>query len=161
MESEKKMTKEEMLRELSIPEDKWIAFTDTAVDIMYDKIKHITKIENTELERLLYFLNEILDEIGYDLIKNAEDFKVIRPDIKKFNGEAFIKKFRVKLEGYGFNINNDLYHFNRKNTKNYGLTVLKGISKFYGFSLKTKIKTKNIDGQRTTMRYYILESVPE
>ncbi len=150
-------TMEDKLIELDIPKNKWPVFTPAAVDVIYEKIKHTIDIKNMEDKRFLYLLNEILNELDYDKIDSIDKFKVFRSDILELDGENFVNNKRDIMENYSIDINKDLYYFARNNKKSYGLTVLRALSKFYGFSTKTKNKTKYVDGERNTFLYYVLE----
>ena len=78
------------LKELCIPEEQWLVFTDLAVDIMYEKFYHANQIKSKEEEGLLYLLNEILGKLGLNYIKEINDFKLDRPVILTLNGEDYI-----------------------------------------------------------------------
>lgn len=150
-------SREEMLTELDIPEEKWDYFTDMSVVIMYQKFKTINTEPESNDERLLFFLNEIYETLGYKRIDNINEFDISRDAIVKLDGEKFIDKYKHKLIQYDINPSNDLNYFTRKATKTYGLSVLKGLTKYYGYNLKNKIKSNTIDGKRYDVRHYYLE----
>ncbi len=62
-----------------------------------------------------------------------------------------------KLIEYDINPGTDLNYFARKGTKTYGLTVLKGLIKYYGYTLENKIKSHTVDGKRYTTRVYYIK----
>jgi hypothetical protein len=147
-------TKEDKLRELGIDDDKHGLFSDFSVDVMYDKFKHIVSINNKQTDGLLYFLNEILVTVGLDCIKKIEDFKILRSTILEFDGEKFVEKYRTQLEDSKIHVNNDLNFLQRKANNSYGFTVLKNITKFFGYSIESKSTHKIVDGKREYTRYY-------
>jgi len=149
-------SKEDKLRELKIPEDKWELFSGASIDVMYDQFRHIYSIHNTKNDRLLYFLNEILTDSKLELIDNIDDFQIDRVVLVNIDGEEFVKKHKTKLEEYGIHLNNDLYYSQRTRHKSYILTVLKGICKYYGYEFQSKVRTKYINNERTDTRYYKL-----
>jgi hypothetical protein len=69
------------LLELDIDESTWSLFSETSVNVLYDKYKHINTINNNKSDRVMFFLNEILAEVGLDCIDNFEYFKINRDDI--------------------------------------------------------------------------------
>jgi hypothetical protein len=98
-------TREEMIKEMGIPSSiafskiinfirlKFIfdqTFTDTTLSYMYQNIKHKKSIKDRENEIFLYFLNEILDECGYDLVDDIDDFRIDRKDLLVMDGEKFV-----------------------------------------------------------------------
>lgn len=149
-------TREDKMVELNIPSDKWIAFTDTAIDFMYDKICNANAIMSKEEERLIYFINKMLIMIGCDRIYRISDFMIDRIDIVKLNGEDFVNQHKEKLIEYGIHINNNLYFLHRKKMKSYGLTVLKGLCKFFGFNLISKNKLITDKEGKHISVYYII-----
>jgi hypothetical protein len=153
----KKKTMEDKLKELDIPKKEWSVFTNSAVDIMYEKVKYMIDITNMKEQRLLYFLNEMLDELGHDKIEKVDNFKIFRSDILQLDSGKFVEERRLRMENYGINVNNNLYYHLRNNNKSYGLTILKGLSKYYGFCVKSKEKNKQVDGKRQISRYYVLK----
>ena len=156
MSNEIQKTKEDMLNELNIPKEKWDYFTDISVSIMYQKIKSMDQNLESNDDRLLYFLNLICDTLKCDRVSNIIDFEISRDVIAKLDGEKYIEKHKHKLIQYNINPGDNLNYFTRKGTKTYGLTVLKGLTKFYGYILKSKIKSQFIDGKRYDTRYYCI-----
>jgi len=153
------ITKEQKLEALGVPKDKWIAFTDTAVEIMYNKFKHTTVIKKTKKDRLLYFLNEILGACSYEYIEDIKDFKLSRTDIIKFNGEKFVQTYKNKFKEWGIRPSNDLAYLSRKNKKVYGLVVLRGVCKFYGYVVTSKLRSKMIKGEKIENRFYYVNEI--
>ena len=151
--------KQDKLTELKIPEDKWELFSAASIDVIYEQFSHMYIKQDTKYKQLLFFLNEILKDSGLEEIDVVEHFKIDRSLILKLNGETFVKKHKKKLEECGIHLGNDLYYLHRNNNKSYGLTVLKGICKFYGYDIKSKIKSKYIENERIDTRYYKIEEV--
>ena len=72
------------------------------------------------------------------------------------DGEKYVDKNRGKLKEYGISTHDHLNYFSRNGTKTYGLTVLKALCKYYGYSLKSKVKSAFTNGNRQTSRYYCI-----
>ena len=103
----------------------------------------------------------MIDELDYDYIESPEQFKIDRDDIIKLDAETYIDNNKDKFNNYGIHLNNDLNYFTRKGAKAYGLTVLKGIAKFYDYDVKSKVRTSYTNDKRTETRYYYLEKVTD
>jgi len=150
-------TREEKLNELGIDTNKHPFFSDVCVDIIYEKFKHTSAIGNKERERLLYILNEILEKLDMDYIKDINEFRVDRSKLMLFNGEDFINNHKELLVKYGIHLNNDLAFNNRNKIKNYGISMVKSVAKFYGYTVKSRIRTIAKDDKRQNVNYYIIE----
>lgn len=150
-------TREDKMIELNIPPDKWIAFTDTAVDFMYEKLTNANAIMSKEEEGLLYFVNKMLIILGRDRIYRISDFTIDRTEIISLNGENFVNQHKDKLMEYSIHVNNDLYYLYRKKMKSYGLSVLKGLCKFFGFTLVSKNRLITDKNCKHVAIYYVIE----
>lgn len=159
MNDKSKKSRDEMLKELKIPEDQWDYFSNGSVVIIYDKFKSVIASENTNKSRLIYFLNLINKEFDKDEINDISDFRIDREDIIKLDGEKFIEDNKDKIKEWGINLNSDLNYFSRKNQKAYGLTVVKCLAKLYGYDLKNKVRSDLIDNEKHLIRYYYTEKL--
>lgn len=149
-------TRDEKLKELGIPEDKSIAFTDYSLDYIYDRIMTDNN-KSTNGQKLLYFLNIILKEIGLDQQTYLDDIEIERALILKMDGIEFIKKYKEDIVEYGINLYEDLNYGNRKAIKNYGLSVMKGIVKYFDYQIRSRHLSNTEDKQQTRYVTYVFK----
>ena len=144
--SDNAKTRENKLIELCIPFDKQIAFTDTALDIMYDRIM-TNKNTSTDEKKLLYFLNKILEELGMSQQSYLEDIEIDRKVALNLNGIDFIKKNKDEIIDYGVDLYDDLGYASRNAVKSYGITIIRGLVKHFGYKISVRHKC-GIDNDR-------------
>jgi hypothetical protein len=145
-----KLTKEEKLKLLGIPEDKIPYFNDVSAEITFEKLI-IAKLEMKNRELLLEILNLILKELGKDRIHKINEFELTRTKLKQFNAPKFVEVHIEKFMGYGMS-KNDLKYNHRKFIKGYYYTLLKSIIEFFGFNLETR-KRNDINKKQITCYY--------
>lgn len=146
-------TRVEKLNELDIDESKWAYFTDVAVDEMYLALMKILKYDDNI--QFMYFINSILLSIKEKRIDKIENFELRRDVVLTFDPETWIVSNLSKLKKSGIDISVHFNYNHRHANKSFGLTVLKGLCKFYNYTVVSK--TRNIpNDEKGYARFYTI-----
>ena len=100
-------TREDKLKELKIPPEKWNCFTDTAVDESYSAIMKFLSFDDNI--QFMYFINSILISIDQQPIDSVSEFELTRDIVLTFDPEPWIDKYGSELKKSGIDIS---VHFN-------------------------------------------------
>jgi hypothetical protein len=115
-----------------------VCFSDLAANVLYEKFMD----DQNNNVKLLELLNSVLKEVGENKIERIEDFELSREKLKQLNASKFVEMHINKLKDYGMD-KKYIKYYKRKEIKGYYITFLKLIIKYFGFNLKSKIKTNN------------------
>lgn len=136
------------VRELDLEQDEHMFSKDQInflyekfIQKKYDKVIIIDKsIENKEIVRIL--LNKLLEEMNIPSILFIEDFKIEFSELKKINGEQFVKNNISLFDKLGLG-KKELNYNSHKILKHYIVVVLKLLVELIDYRIVKYVSTKN------------------